>query len=185
MKKLFLFGGFFLIVAAATFLASRYTGQKTTNVIPTPATNNPSSWSSLTPEKSTEEDVIEQLGNPTNITYKNNESTYQYQTTLPNIYNEVTIENRSVSVIKEQLTTEEPLSLRLKDFPAASRLYTPDSDNGMFFIVAAEQGIGFLGNIENDTLYEVWHFKPESLPFFLTRSYAKDFSERELDTERF
>ncbi len=135
-------------------------------------------FNSIAPGVSTEETVIEQLGEPLSVTEEGLEKTLEYQSTSPTRKHEVTVEEAHVSFIKEIVSINDDTRaedlIRLYGNPSA-RLYQKNDPQFAFSLyVYPEKGLAYLGH-EDGTLLEIWYFPTTSLGGFISK-YAPGYS---------
>ncbi len=164
-----------LIVLVGLVIAIRANALKEKSTTPTPGGTN---YKSVIPGKSSEKEVIDKLGDPINTKTEANKKTLEYKSTSPYLPNQVTMENNTVSLIKEIVTLEDNISsqsLKEKYGEPPYKLFDQTSESSTFFLfVYTEPGIAYLGH-EDGTVIEIWYFQPTTLQVFIQK-YAPTYS---------
>ncbi|OGM31837.1 hypothetical protein A2803_00960 [Candidatus Woesebacteria bacterium RIFCSPHIGHO2_01_FULL_44_21] len=144
-------------------------------VAPTPSTPAVNSWGSLLPGASVFEDVNEQLGEPV----KQKDDMYEYTSRNPNINNEVLFENKVAVLIKRITVIEDNIQAKVLFSQYGSdytTLYSDRSTGGDNLYVYLSKGLAFIGNPIDNSVLEIWYFKPVSAIEEFISKYAPGFT---------
>ncbi|MFV1917094.1 MAG: hypothetical protein ACC618_01220 [Patescibacteria group bacterium] len=135
-------------------------------------------YNSITPGKSTEAVVTEQLGEPLSINRMGSKKMLEYKSSSPSRMHQIILENSQVLFIKEIVSTNDNLEaqdLVQKYGNPTSKLYNiADPDSSFSLYVYGDKGLAYLGH-EDGTLLEVWYFPPTTLGEFINQ-WGQDYS---------
>ncbi len=161
---------FSVIIIFSVFLSSPK------KITPVPTTVN---FDSITPGKSTPDDVKKILGDPLKQTQINGFNLFDYKSTSPTRNNQVYYTNGTAQLVKEIVSYKDPKTISdvtKKYGNATNILYGSDSSSGFYLFVDPQNGIAYLGNPNSGTLLEVWYFTPTTLETFIT-TWATSYSK--------
>lgn len=133
----------------------------------------------ITPGTSTENDLVALLGEPKDKTDTSTGTVYKYSSNSEVRTNDFLITNGTVSLIKEIVTTAKEKSLQdinTKYGTATYTLYGQDAVSGFNLYVIPDKGIAYVANLINNTLLEIWYFKPTTYQNFVSL-YAQDYQK--------
>jgi len=143
------------------------------------------SWQSVNPGQ-TFNDLIKQKGEPKQSDLTRGTGTVNYAGTNQYWDTAVSVQNDTIYFIREHVFKPQNTSLQsrlsLLDKPP-TKLYGRVSSSGQYLYVSTEEGVAFLANEQNDTVYEVWYFKPAPLATILTLPALSGYST-DLNTVR-
>lgn len=177
----------------ATYWYNRSVGSNTLDQVSTQTTKPlPSSEvggnlkpNSIVPGISTEEEVTQELGQPTII----EGGVSQFKSNHPVFNNQATFSEEGELVFFKEIITfkkEREMSDITNTFGKPPyELFGESSSFGDNLFVYPEQGIAFVGNTLGETLTEVWYFKPTNIADFMnTWGEGWFFTEEEAVQER-
>jgi hypothetical protein len=172
----------FILVTAGVIIytLSQETAPAQISPSPTPyALDSVNSWNELSPGASKEQDITAKLGAPLSVVKTPNGDVYSYPSTNKYWKNEVTVKGNTVLFIIERLFP--PANVSLKSLSSSfstqpTKLYGPDFEGGTFLLVYPKDGIAFLANTSQDTVYQKWYFQPTTLSGFLSLPQANFYS---------
>jgi len=173
----FLGGLFFILIVTLYFKFSRQ--QSTTRTTSNTDTEFPDFGKSglkpdeIIPGKSTITDVVNVLGEP----LEKNGNTYTYSSNSPVATNEARFENNTLHFFKEVITIEQERSVSeivAKYGESSQVLYGAQSSSNINLYTGPEKGIAYLGNLDTDTLIEIWYFEPTTIEQF-KENYAQNY----------
>jgi hypothetical protein len=175
MKKSYLKIFIILLIIAFTALVI-FISQRSRDVDLTPPPSAGASYKSITPGESTREGVLDELGSPINSPESN---TLMYESTNPNLSNEINLTEDRVTLIKEIVSpsdnkTTEDVTTVYGESPHV--LYGPDSTFGFYLYIYPDKGIAYLGHFDEPVLLEIWYFPPTTYNNF-KNTWAKQYSE--------
>ncbi len=136
------------------------------------------SYNSIVPGTSTEDAVIEQLGEPLSINREGTTKALEFESSSPARNHEIILENSQTVFIKEIVSIND--NLKAKDLiqkygEPNSTLYNTIDPNASFSLYVYEnQGLAYLGH-EDGTLIEIWYFPPTTLEDFINQ-WAQGYS---------
>lgn len=171
-----------LIVAAAAFIYTRSSAPPAPAGAPTPTPYSlptVNSWGGITPGTSTADDLVAKLGPATATTQNGTVTTYSYPSTNQYWKNEVDVASGRVVFVRERIfpptnTSLKSLTAQLKESPV--KLFGPDHASGTYLFVYPQEGIAYLANSFQDTVYQVWRFSTTSIDGFLSLPQASGYS---------
>lgn len=181
-KNLFAVFGLFLVIAAVAGYVAWKNRQEPAQKTPATVSDaqKQQSWQNTHPGMSYEE-FINLKGDPKKDETQNGTGTIYYAGINQYWDTAVTVQNNSVVFIREHAFAPQNVSLKSKIKTLASppvRLYGGISESGQYLYVSPADGVAFIANDQNDTVYEVWYFKPASLSDILLlpafRGYNSD-----------
>ena len=176
-KKLITLGAVILALLSMFFLYLLTTRKP--NTLPSQAIPNVS-FKSLVPGESTEEDVIDLLGNPKiEGVDRDNGHLLEFDSDSSVYNNQITLDNGVVDIIKEIVTLKNPkYADGIKRFYGEPKyvLYGSDSYAGFNLYVYAESGVAYLGNPDSGLLLQIWYFPSTTYEMFKEK-YASEYSE--------
>lgn len=169
------YGAIILVLLGAIIIFSAFLSS------PKKATPAPSviNFDSITPGKSTPDDVKKILGDPLKETQGNGFNLFDYKSTSPTRNNQVYYTNGTAQLIKEIVSYKDPKQISdvTKKYGSPTDiLYGPDSPGGFYLFVNSEKGIAYLGNPNSGTLLEIWYFTPSDLETFI-KTWATNYSK--------
>lgn len=128
---------------------------------PTPISQSPS-WNGITPGQTSQEEVTQKLGQPTQTRVENSNTVFLYPSESKIRNNEVFFTGTTASLIKEQVTSSGvTLSSYLDTYGAPDALlYGPHATAGFALHVFSSRGVAALANPTDGTVLEVWYFTP-------------------------
>lgn len=187
IKKIaFIFFVFLVIVFVAGYIAWR----NQQNSAPQQAIqSNPSpqqqAWQEVYPGASFAK-LVEIKGEPKKSDVVNGSGTANYAGTNQYWDTAVSVQKDTVFFIREHVFKPQNTSLqsrlsRLDEQP--TRLYGHVSGSGQYVYVSPDEGVAFLANEQNDTVYEAWYFKPAPLAAILALPAFSGYST-DLNTVR-
>lgn len=135
-------------------------------------------WQGITPGM-TYEGVIQSKGTPKRFDVSGNTGTIYYPGTNKNWDTEVSIQNNVVTFVREHVFLPQDVSLksRLASVGGQSiKVYGDISTSGQYVFVFPVNGIAFLANEQNNTVYEVWYFAPGSISEVLSLPQFSGYS---------
>jgi len=155
------------VAVSVLYILSYY--KKSQPEIPT----NPASINTIIPGKTTEQEVLQNLGTPV----ASQGGILQYKSTSPARNNEITIQNEKVGFVKEIVSYKDTINLKELNaqYGEANYLYGPDAINGYFLYYLPEKGIAYLANPIVGTVLEIWHFPVTTFDNF-KNTWAKDYT---------
>jgi hypothetical protein len=155
------------VVVSVLYILSYY--KKSQPEIPT----NPASINTIIPGKTTEQEVLQNLGTPV----ASQGGILQYKSTSPAVNNEIVIKNNKVDFVKEIVSYKDTTTFNdlTKKYGEANYLYGPDAVGGYFLYYLPEKGIAYIANPTSGTVLEIWHFPVTTFDNF-KNTWAKDYS---------
>lgn len=168
-----------LVLAAIVIVIILAINQK--RGVPTPkSTPLPSAqeWNGITPGVSTQQDVINQLGQPRS----ESSGILLYESKSPTRDNQVVIQNGTAVLIKEIVAFTENRTIdeiTSKYGTADNVLYGDGAVNGNYLFVYLSKGIAYLGNPDTKSLQEIWYFPPVSSVDGFISKWAQGYSKEQ------
>ena len=149
---------------------------KQTNITTLPRTG--AIYSSITPGKSTKNEVEERLGSPTSVLPKGELIVSNYVTISERYPNQVIYEDQVVQFIREIInyTNNRKVEDIKKEYGEPEiKLYGTESGIGFNLYAYPQKGIAYVGNEKTGYLSEVWYFKPTTSEEFKS-TWASEFT---------
>ncbi len=183
MKKgLLIIALFAIIVGIVAFIYTRGSKAPQLTASPTPTPYNlptVNSWKGIVPGSSTTQDLVTKLGASSPGTQSGAITTYTFPSANQYWKNEVDVENNTVSFIRERIFAPSDVSYKslaatLKESPI--KLYGPDSQSGTYLFLYPQEGVAYLTNSFQNTVYQVWRFSPTAVDGFLSLPQAAGYS---------
>jgi len=143
---------------------------------PVPKNTSQATYKSIVPGISTSKDLSELLGNPV----KSEGNISEYTSLSPNRNNKVSLENDTVSLVKEIVTYKDnKRTTDIIDVYGVSEkiLYGPDAEAGFFLFIYPSNGLAYIGNPIGKTLLEIWYFPPTDITTFKGK-YASEYADK-------
>lgn len=169
-----------LCIISIIFIVSS-ANKNTTHPQNTPQTSAIASWNDLIPGVSSQENVVNELGQPKAV----DGNTLLFNSKSVTKDNQVVIEGGTAVFFKvdiaptEKRTSDEIAS---KYGVAQKTLYGPDSVNGFYLFVYPSNGIAYVGNPNTKDITEIWYFKPTTINDFMDK-WAEDYFLTPLDRQ--
>lgn len=167
-----------IVIVGAAFFLNTKRGGSISKPTPTPTTESPV-WQGLTPGVSSNAEVESVLGSPISKSTSGDKTTEGFSSTSLNYPNEITFDTNGKAVFIRRIVTAKD-NFNVKDITdtygaGSTRLYGPESVNGMDLYVYPTKGVAYLGNPDGNVVLEVWYFVPTTLENFL-KTWATSYS---------
>jgi hypothetical protein len=180
-RKFIVFGVFVLAIIYIVVRAARQQpDQGEVNLSPTPIQQ--ASFRTITPGKTSEDEMKEKLGNPANTTQKEAFKVYEYKGTNPNWNNEFYLTEQKVVFIKQITSTRDNINVQniTNNYGEPKGvLYGDLAEVGFYLYVYPEQGLAYLGNREGGgAITELWYFSPTATVEDFRKQYAPEYNDK-------
>ena len=132
-------------------------------------------WNSIKIGESDKQSVYDSLGRPISSSGK----IESFESESPTTPHQVIFdESNKTEFIRQVVTLEEEVTFssiveQYGDMPI--RLYGPEASFEIYLYTNPASGVAVLGNKDDNTVMEVWYFKPTDLQTFLS-TWAQDYS---------
>ena len=182
MKKSLVFIVILALIAGLTaFFYTRSGGQPQTNLSTTPTPYNLSTlnmWNGISPGKSSTQDLVTNLKEASPGAQNGNVTTYSYPSTNQYWKNEVDVENDTVVFIRERIFPPTETSFKILTAKIAEKptpLYGPDHQSGTLLYLYPANGVAYMANSIQDTVYQIWRFPSTTTQGFLSMPQSSGY----------
>ena len=170
--KILLLTTFTVAIGAVLYLSTRQRGAGKPSV-------NGFKYKEILPGISSEEEVVQKLGNPKERVETPEEIRLKYSSKSTTRDNVVSIKEGKVFLIKEVFTAQEPVNLSFYQKILGETeiiLYGKEASASIYLYSYPEVGVAFLASSEKGLLFEVWYFAPTTEEVF-RNTVAPDYKE--------
>lgn len=178
---------FFLFILFVVVVAFLYiNSQKNKNLSQTtiyPLQENEKGWSSygtLIPGSSTEQELLSGFGKPLTTKQVGEVKKFEYKGTNVNWNNEIVVKTEKVVFIKKIISQIDRITTKTVEAEFGETktvLYGPYTEVGFLLYVYPTKGFAYLGNKEGNTILELWYFDPTLTIDELIDLYAPEYSK--------